>query len=87
MEEVTKEEFYRIIKENGLDVCYQPCGNFPYYGEWKFRTGKIFGKDEPIIKDSDKHNYALYNDGYGRRFFIAKEYAKANRILPDGMRE
>lgn len=39
MKEITKDEFYKIINDNRLDVVV-----YPHTTEFKFRNGTLFGK-------------------------------------------
>lgn len=49
MKEITKDEFYKIINDNRLDVVVYPKTNepgywYPHTTEFKFRNGTLFGK-------------------------------------------
>ena len=56
MIEVTKEEFYKRIEDEKLDLVYEPIGQkVPYTGIFKFRDGRIWGKKIPSEVDSKKY--------------------------------
>lgn len=41
MKEVTKEEFFRIIDTEKLDVCISVAGNYPFTDYFEFRNGAM----------------------------------------------
>lgn len=81
MIQVSKDDFFEIIKRNELGVCIRVIEPYPFTDEFKFRDGAIFGRVEPISKNRD---YSKFNDGYGRRYLIAERYVTAKTITPDG---
>lgn len=85
MKEVTKNEFHKVITSNGLDVCVSVYGNYPYTTDFIFRNGSLFGRVEPIIKNRNERNYKKYEDGFGERYLINDQYAKAKKISINGI--
>lgn len=85
MKEVTKDEFYKVIKDNGLDVCVSVRGDYPYTNDFIFRNGSLFGRVEPIIKNRNECDYKKYHNGFGERYLINDQYAKAKEINIDGI--
>ena len=60
MKEVTKDEFYKIINDNRLDVVVYPKTNepghwYPHTTEFKFRNGTLFGKVVEEYHDGEHH--------------------------------
>lgn len=66
MKEVTKEEFYGIIKKEKLDLVYEPIGmKSPFTGIFKFRNEEVWGKIVPSEVDSKKYpKYPWYIEHY-----------------------
>jgi len=66
MKEVTKEEFFKRIEDEKLDLVYNPIGQkSPFVGEFKFRDGRIWGKKIPSEVDSKKYpEYPWYIERY-----------------------
>ena len=64
MEQVTKEQFYAEIREKGLDLVYTPIGDYPYYGEFKFRNGALWGVVKPTEIDPARYSYPWYEERY-----------------------
>ena len=61
MKEITKDEFYKIIKDNQLDVVNEPGHWYPHTTEFKFRNGTLFGK---VVEE--------YHDG--KRYPVVGKY-------------
>jgi hypothetical protein len=70
MVEVTKEQFYKVIYDNDLDVCvHSDYNNIKKLmtTDFKFRNGVAFGVSY--------HNYDLDSDDYGKQtYHIVKEW-------------
>ncbi len=66
MKEVTKEEFYKAIYDNKLDVIPSPTGDkSPYTTIWKLRNGCVWGKKVPTDKDHKRFpKYPFYEEHY-----------------------
>jgi len=65
MKEVTKDEFYGIIKKEKLDVVVNCVGQHPFTNEFKFRNGKVWGKIVPSEEDHEKcPKYPFYVEHY-----------------------
>lgn len=65
MQEVTKEQFYAEIREKRLDVCYSPKGDYPFFGEFRFRNGVLWGVVKPTERNPKKYpNYPWYEERY-----------------------
>lgn len=66
MKEVTKEEFFKRIEEEKLDLVVSVEGHkSPYTGIFKFRDGKVWGKNVPSEVDSKKYpKYPWYVEHY-----------------------
>lgn len=43
MEEITKEQFYKVIYEMNLNVHPYPRGEYPYTTYWEFPNRQLFG--------------------------------------------
>lgn len=60
MREVTKEEFYKIITEQNLDVHPKPkehLGFGEFIVHWKYKNGSLFGQ---IIPKKELDTYPFY---------------------------
>lgn len=64
MKEVTKEEFFKRIKDEKLDLVVSCVGNHPFTNEFKFRSGIVWGKVVPSEIEKKKGNYPYYVDHY-----------------------
>ncbi len=65
MREVTEKEFFKEIEEKKLDVCPNPIGETsPYTSEFKFHSGKLWGKIVPSEVDKKKYPYPWYINHY-----------------------
>lgn len=72
MKPVSKQEFFRIVKEHELDVHPHIVSGYPFHHEWRFRYRDLFGKDEPII---DGHGHPT---GEKRHFIAEPWFTKFN---------
>lgn len=64
MKEVTREEFYRIIKEKKLDVHpHITNSSYPYSTEFRFPFGQVYGK---IVRTptEERKSYPFYTEQY-----------------------
>jgi hypothetical protein len=74
MTKVSKEEFYKVIYENDLDVCVHVRNNYEYLKskmvtDFKFRNGELFG--------TNFHNYDIESDNYGEQeYFLTNKWIK-----------
>ena len=65
MKEVTKEEFYKRIEDEKLDLVVSCVGKYPFTDEFKFRNGMVWGKIVPSEVDSKKYpKYPWYVEHY-----------------------
>ena len=66
MKEVTREEFYKRIEDEHLDLVVSVEGyKSPYTNVFKFRNGQVWGKVIPTEEDSKKYpKYPWYENHY-----------------------
>lgn len=57
MKEVTKEEFFKRIRDEKLDVVVSCVGEPPFTTEFKFRNGEVWGK---VVPEKDPNKYPKY---------------------------
>ena len=68
MVEVSKEDFYKVIYDNDLDICVKARGKNAdqiMVTDFKFRNGVVFGYNY--------HNYNLDSDDYGKQYYTIDE--------------
>ena len=68
MVEISKEDFYKIINDNDLDICVYANrinSNKLMVTDFKFRNGVYFG--------INYHNYDLDSDKYGQQTYVIDE--------------
>ncbi len=62
--EVSKEEFYKRIKDEKLDLTVNAIGEHPFTSEFKFRSGLLWGKVVPSEINTEKYKYPFYVEHY-----------------------
>ena len=64
MKEVTKEEFFKRIEDEKLDLVVSPVVNYPFTNEFKFRNGQVWGKVIPEMGRKKYPKYPWYEEHY-----------------------